>query len=168
MGGHPSHTFYADPRGTLRVTGRRLGVFSAATYALAWCLPVGHISGELVGRRLWGGQAFLFALSPLFGNDIAGSPLLRTWMVASALSNLVLVVALGFVGWRPRSVSRGLAWTLAATTVANAGWFALPDARNDLRVGYYLWLAAFAFGAAAALLSVRRNSTQAGFGAAAA
>ena len=52
--------------------------------------------------------------------------------------------------WRPAAVHRILAGSLAAATVLNAFWFVLPAMRTDLRVGYYLWLAAFAVGSGAA------------------
>ncbi len=84
----------------------------------------------------------------------AGLPLL-VWMVASALSNGILVVALVLVPWRPLAVHHAMVRSLAFATLVNAYWLLLPEIRPDLRAGYYLWLAAFALAAFAARATVR-------------
>ncbi len=134
---------------------RLLGVLSGLLYVPAWFVTAVHTTGELIGGRSAGWQAFAFAISPLAGNDMdAGLPLL-IWMVASALSNAVLIAALVLVFWRPLAVHRAMVRLLALATLVNAYWLMQPDIRPDLRAGYYLWLAAFAVAAFAAHATVR-------------
>lgn len=143
------------------VSGRRLGALSGVLFVPAWFLTAAHTTGELVGGRSAGWQAFLFAISPIAGNDMDASLALRTWMVASALSNVLLIASVVLVFWRPHSVSRTLVGSLAVATLINAYWLPLPDVRNDLRVGYYLWLAAFGVGTLAAWATVGKRSVAA-------
>ena len=134
---------------------RLLGTLSVVLYVPAWFLTAAHTSGELVGGRSAGWQAFAFAISPIAGNDMGASLSLRTWMVASALSNAVLIVALVLVFWRPRAVNRAVVRALGGATLVNTFWLLLPEMRPDLRVGYFLWLASFALTAVAARATVR-------------
>lgn len=132
-----------------------LGALSGVLYVPAWFLTAAYTKGELVGGRSAGWQAFAFAISPIAGNDMGASLPLLIWMVASALSNAVFIVALVLVFWRPFAVNRAVVRLLAVATLVNAFWLLLPEIRPDLRVGYYLWLAAFAFAAVAARATVR-------------
>ena len=141
---------------------RLLGALSGVLYLPAWFVTAAHTTGELVGGRSAGWQAFAFAISPIAGNDMGASLPLRIWMVASALSNAVLVVALVLVVWRPLAVNRAMVRLLALATLVNAYWLLLPEVRPDLRAGYYLWLAAFALAAVAARATVREVATGAG------
>ena len=141
---------------------RLLGALSGVLYLPAWFVTAAHTTGELVGGRSAGWQAFAFAISPIAGNDMGASLPLRIWMVASALSNAVLVVALVLVVWRPLAVNRAMVRLLALATLVNAYWLLLPEIRPDLRAGYYLWLAAFALAAVAARATVREVATSAG------
>ena len=152
----------------MRVNGRHLCALSGALFVPAWFLTAAHNSGELIGGRSAGWQAFTFALSPIAGNDMGGSVALRIWMVASALTNVLLIATFVLVSWRPLAVNRGLVGSLAVATMINAYWFVLPDLRGDLRVGYYLWLAAFALGTFAALATVGERAVAAAVGATAA
>lgn len=136
-------------------SARRLCALSGVLFALSWFLPAAYTKGELVGGRTWGWQAFLFAFSPVLGNDMGGGLLLVTWMVTSAVSNVLLLATLALVVWRSQAVSRGLVWSLAGATLVNAYWFVLPDMRPSLRVGYYLWFVAFVLGAIAAGVILR-------------
>lgn len=141
---------------------RLLGVLSAVLYVPAWFVTAAHTTGELVGGRSAGWQAFAFAISPIAGNDMdAGLPLL-IWMVASALSNGVLVVALVLVFWRPLALHRAMVWLLALATLVNAYWLLLPEIRPDLRAGYYLWLAAFALATFSARATLREVAASTG------
>lgn len=149
------------------MTPRRLGALAAILYAVSWCVPVIETHGDLLRGRSWGWQAFLFAASPLFGNEMDGHPLQLAWMVSSALTNLVLVVALKLLFWRTDRLPSALAWVLVGAALVNAGWMLLPTMLQDLRVGFYLWLCAFVVGAAAALLHVHQRTARAGDGAAA-
>jgi hypothetical protein len=143
------------------VNARRLGALSCLLFVVSWFLPAAYTTGDLLGGRTWGWQAFLFAFSPVLGNDPEGSALLKSWMVTSAASNVLLCATLVLLAWRVQAVSRRLAWALGAATLVNAYWFVLPDVRPALRVGYYLWLLAFALGAAAAGASRRERSAPA-------
>ena len=166
--GHGTTKRYADQREVARVTARRLGALATILFALSWCVPVIETHGDLLSGRSWGWQAFLFAVSPLLGNDMDAHPLQLAWMVSSALTNLVLVVTLGLLFWRPLRIPSALAWVLVGAALVNAGWLFLPTMLRDLRVGFYLWLCAFVVGAAAALLHLHQRTSRAGDGAAAA
>ena len=137
-------------------------------YAVSWCVPVIETHGDLLRGRSWGWQAFLFAVSPLFGNDMGGNPLQLAWMVSSALTNLLLLVTIWLLFWRPDRLPAALAWVLVGAAFVNAGWMLLPTMSQDLRVGFYLWLCAFVVGAGAALLRVHQRTARTGTGAAAA
>jgi len=150
------------------MNGRHLSALAVALFAPAWLLTAAHTSGELVGGRSAGWQAFVFAISPLVGNDVGGSLAWRVWMVSSALSNAAFLGSSILLWWRPQRVSHGLVASMAAATLINAFWFFLPDMRGDLRVGYYLWLTAFALVTFAALATVRGRSVTARVGAGAA
>ena len=149
------------------MSGRHLCAVTALLFVPAWFLPAAHTSGDLFRGESEGWRAFVFALSPLFGNDIDGSLPLLLWMVTSAASNLLLVLALVLVCWRPHAAGRRLVWSLAAATAVNAYWYWLPEMRPDLRIGYYLWLGAFALGTVAAGVAVREQAAATGIGAAA-
>jgi hypothetical protein len=136
-------------------------------YAISWCVPVIETHGDLLSGRSWGWQAFLFAVSPLFGNDMDSHPLQLAWMVSSALTNLLLVVTLWLLFWRTERLNVALAWVLVGAVLVNAGWMLLPNMLRDPRVGFYVWLGAFVFGAAAALLLLHQRPARAGDGAAA-
>lgn len=129
-------------------SARLLMLLAGVMYAASWCVPVATTSGELMGGDVWGWQAFLFTLmNPALGNTIDAGWLTRAWMVASALSNALVLVAIGLALRRSALSSRRLGWAFAAATLINAVWIAIPEARSELRLGYYLWFAAFALGA---------------------
>ncbi len=134
------------------MNARRLGSLIAVTYAASWCVPVIETHGDLFSGRSWGWQAFLFALSPLFGNDMDAHPLQLVWMVSSALTNLVLAATIGLLVWRPARLRPALAWVLVGAAFVNAGWLLLPNMVRELRAGFYLWLCAFVLGAIAAVV----------------
>jgi hypothetical protein len=122
---------------------------AVAIYAIAWCVPVARASGELVGGTIWGWQAFIFALSPALGNDLDAGLALSAWMVLSGLSNLLWLVLLFVARRRLNRWRAHAAWWFGAAVPWNSGWMLLPDAPDELRLGYYLWLASFAVGAIA-------------------
>ena len=150
------------------MTARRLAVLALLLYAVSWCVPVIETRGDLLSGRSWGWQAFLFAVSPLFGNDMDAHPLQIVWMVSSALTNLLLLVTVWLLFWRTQRLTSAVAWALVGAVLVNAGWMFLPTMMRDLRIGYYLWFAAFVVGAAAALLHLHQRTARAGDGAAAA
>lgn len=139
------------------MTARRLGALAVFLYAVSWCVPVIETRGDLLSGRSWGWQAFLFAVSPLAGNDMDAHPLQLVWMVSSALTNLLPPVMIWLRFRRAQRLPSALAWALVGAALVNAGWMFLPTMLQDLRVGYYLWLSAFVVGAVAALLLAHRD-----------
>jgi hypothetical protein len=71
------------------VSAQRLGAMSCLLFVVSWFLPAAYATGDLIGGRTWGWQAFLFAFSPVLGNDPGGSGLLKSWMVTSAATRAV-------------------------------------------------------------------------------
>jgi hypothetical protein len=131
-------------------------LLAGAAFAASWCLPVAEVSGDLFRGTVWGWKAFLFAVSPALGNDLGGGWLFPTWMVASALSNLLAPAVVGFE-MRPSARAQvGLAWALGAGVALDAVWAILPSTRPELRLGYYLWLSAFVLAATAMCWRLRR------------
>ena len=130
-------------------------LLAGAAFAVSWFLPVAEVSGDLFRGTVWGWKAFLFAVSPALGNDLAAGWLFPTWMVASALSNLLVPAAVVFE-LRPSARAQvRLAWALGAAVGLDAVWAFLPDTRPELRIGYYLWLSAFVLAALATCWRIR-------------
>jgi len=132
---------------------------AGAAFAASWFLPV------LTDVPGW--MAFRFALAPLVPYSDAGN---LTWddsipQVLSALTNLVFVIL--FALWvTKQSVRPGLLVRITlACFVLNFYWFVRAwreHGLNDLRVGYYVWEAAFALLLGVAVIIVvanRRTST---------
>jgi hypothetical protein len=140
------------------MTGHRLLlVLAGAVYATSWCVPVAEVSGDLFRGTVWGWKAFLFAVSPALGNDMDAGLLVNAWMVASALSNLLVPAVVACETWPTARRRRGLAWALGAAVAVNLVWWLWPDVRPELRVGYFLWVSSFAVGAIASIRRVRRD-----------
>ncbi len=141
-----------------RAGRRRLLYLAAMTYLVSWCVPVARIPGELVGGRVWGWQAFLFAMSPALGHE-SGEPLLtNAWMVASALSNVLVLAAVGLsMRGRTKVTPVGLTWGLAAACLVNLVWLARDGAWHELRAGYYLWIAGFVLATVDGFVGTRRG-----------
>jgi hypothetical protein len=130
-----------------------------AAFAASWFLPV--------LEDVPGWMAFRFALAPLVPYSAAGQ---LTWddsipQVLSALTNVVFVVL--FAMWASKQQVRpGLFVRIAiACFLLNLYWSVKAwreDGLNDLLIGYYLWLAAFALLLAVAVIiafASRRTST---------
>jgi hypothetical protein len=98
-------------------------LLAGAAFAVSWFLPVAEVSGDLFRGTVWGWKAFLFAVSPALGNDLAAGWLFELRPSARAQVRL--------------------AWALGAAVGLDAVWAFLPDTRPELRIGYYLWLSAF-------------------------
>ncbi len=117
----------------------RAGLLCSALllFAIAWFLPV-HKYGKTLPETLPGGEALLVALSSDWDPGNLARCYAAALSVASALSNL-LVVILAFA-WRRRSerLIRVVGWACIISLGLNAQWF-LSDARSELRMGYYLW-----------------------------
>ena len=132
---------------------------AGAAFAASWFLPV------LPDVPGW--MAFRYALAPLVPYSDAGA---LAWddsipQVLSALTNLVFVIL--FALWvTKQNVRPGLLVRITlACFVLNLYWFVKAwreRGLNDLLVGYYVWLVAFALLLVVALIIVvanRRTST---------
>ncbi len=130
--------------------GRGLGALAGASFVVSWITPAAHAEGDLVGGTLYGWQAALFALSALFGSSFGDGLLFNVWMALSATTNLLFLGAALLWWWSSSVVRARLAVALTLATICNSGWMLIPDVWRDLRVGYFLWLGAFAMAATAA------------------
>jgi hypothetical protein len=132
---------------------------AGAAFAVSWFMPV--------LEDVPGWMAFRYALSPLVPYS-AGAEL--TWedavpQVLSALTNVVFVIL--FALWVARQTMRpGLFVRVAiACVLLNLYWFVKAWREhdlNDLLIGYYLWMFAFALMLGVAIIiaaAARRTST---------
>lgn len=131
---------------------------AGAAFAASWFMPV--------LQDVPGWMAFRYALSPLVPYS-AGSEL--SWedsvpQVLSALTNVVFVILFALCASR-QAIRPGLFVRIAiACVLLNLYWFVKAWREhdlNDLLIGYYLWLLAFALLLAVAIIGVaaRRTST---------
>jgi len=133
---------------------------AAAAFAASWFMPV------LVDVPGW--MAFRYALAPLVPFSDAGD---LTWddsvpQVLSALTNVVFLILFGL--WVAKQTVRpGLFVRISiACFVLNLYWFVKAwreDGLNDLLIGYYVWMAAFALLLGVATIiafASRRTSTK--------
>ena len=120
-------------------------------YALAWFLPVVSGADTFAQGRLPGWDALLAALSPIW------DPGARTeWFlirVLSGLTNVWFLVSVAALTLWPFLSPRRLGAGLLLATLVNGSW--LTNSPEDLRVGYYLGLAAFPLLAVACWASSR-------------
>lgn len=132
-------------------TPRHFLLAVGAAYLLAWDLP--SAIGPF-GAWIEGPEATWEALSPIWTSGWWGSWWGRTLSVASALTNVVFVVAL-IHAWRwssparlagasgDRRPFRWAVWAIGVCAVVNLCWVALWDNRRWLASGYFVWLSAF-------------------------
>jgi hypothetical protein len=132
---------------------------ATAAFAASWFMPVlEDVSG-------W--MAFRYALSPLVPYSAASE---LTWedsvpQVLSALTNVVFIILIAL--WVARQMMRpGLFVRIAiACFVLNLYWFVKAwreQGLDDLLIGYYVWLFAFALMLGVSILTAvasRRTST---------
>ncbi|HKS07253.1 MAG TPA: hypothetical protein VJR92_13180 [Gemmatimonadaceae bacterium] len=139
---------------------RQLAFASLALYAVSWCVPVALTTGELLHGPIYGWQAFLFGMSPVFGLEADGF-FIGAWMVIGSVSNLWLLGVL-FRVWRG-TLKRPdvLGWIAMLIAMLNTGWLLMPEAARDLRVGYYFWIGAFWLAAAATMRFARERAAPA-------
>ncbi len=114
-------------------------------FTSAWLLPV-HEHGIALPEGLPGWEAFLIALFPA-GTKGYLDGVLR---IASALTNLLILVVLFARPWRADRLSRILGCALALTLPLNAQWYL--NIGPHLRIGYYLWWTSFGILSAGCLL----------------
>jgi hypothetical protein len=130
-------------------------LLAAVANALGWALPV--------IEDFRGFHAFRVALSPLWPYEdfrIDGVWLILL-SVSSALTNALFVVA-ALLLLAGRASARVLLWVAAAATLLNLHWvITMENDRDDLEIGYFIWIVSFALLALAAYLEVAAKQTRA-------
>ncbi len=119
---------------------RRLIRIGWVMFALSFILPAHRYGMTLFNLDIGGGvlpgfQAFVFAVAGEAG----------AFGVASALTNIVMALTMWRVADHGRSSITALAAIMTAATLVNGWWIHGVDRLADLRMGYYVWLAAFGF-----------------------
>lgn len=104
---------------------RRLLLAGCGMFAVSWFLPA---LGDATGR-LWGWEAFLATLE--WGDPVDS---------LSALSNILLVVAMCRIGRIRRPKSRWLTWSVTGAAALNLLYWIPVD---GLGVGFWAWAGAF-------------------------
>jgi hypothetical protein len=128
----------------------RFVLTGAASYVLAWFVPVLDGGQTLTTRILPGWEAFRLALSPIWpydGLDLSAWHVRLAWywsvfFVVNALTNIVLVAALLQSIFKPSQRGRVLSTVLFACGVFNTGLLVFSD-RGSLRIGYFMWTLAY-------------------------
>jgi hypothetical protein len=125
---------------------------AAAANVAGWLMPV-------VDDYL-GWQAFRVALSPLWPFEQfriePGALLLLS--VASGLTNVLFLVLGAALAARPQRYGRVVLWAAAAATLLNLHWpISMGAERDELELGYFVWVCSFAVLALAAFLAVART-----------
>ena len=130
-------------------------VVAAAVFLLSWFVPVIEGGATLADGVLPGWQAFRLAMAPIWSYEglSGGDGLWDVISVASGLTNLLFVLGTACVLASGTRRGRRLALALVTATAVNGVWLTMPDAAGTLRVGYWLWLAAFALLATGAVAS---------------
>lgn len=116
---------------------------------LGWLMPVAQ---DYVG---W--QAFRVALSPLwpFEGFRIQPGLLLVLSVASALTNALFVVLAAMLIAEPLRRAKLVLWGAAAATLLNLHWpISMGNERDELELGYFIWVCSFALLALAAFMTV--------------
>jgi hypothetical protein len=126
----------------------RLLIWAAwLVFTAAWFLPVVK-EGVTLPQGLPGWQAFRVAASAVWPlPDVT----IDKWYKAvlftvSAVTTLLFFPGSVWAGWsRSRALRRASGWIATSAFVINAHWYVLygASAREDLRIGYYLWWLSF-------------------------
>ncbi len=143
-------------------------VAALACFVTAWFLPVEAGAARLADGVLPGWQAFQVALGPITWHRFMELDLItirELLMAMSALSNVMMLYSFALVlGW-PRWhfwLPHRLSWHLTAAFIVNVQWlWPRGDEFLDLRAGYFLWCASFAFMALAVWRLERRRAPRA-------
>lgn len=139
--------------------GRLVLLAGALIYVISWFQ---RVHGIMADAPVPGWDAFLVSVWP-YGGGWNGSWYAGLHWVASALTNFALVGALAVFLVARRTPSRGAVTLLIACAVLNTHWYVLPGEvftplggtsqfRDNLEIGYYLWVGSFFLVAAGALL----------------
>jgi hypothetical protein len=103
-----------------------------------------------------GWQAFRVALSPLwpFEQFRIEPGLLLVLSIASALTNVLFVVLAAWLAVRPER-AKWVLWAAAGATLLNLHWpISMGSERDELELGYFVWVSSFALLAFAAFVAV--------------
>jgi hypothetical protein len=123
-------------------------LIAAVANVLGWVLPV--------IEEFRGFDAFRVALSPLWPYEQFR---IEAWWliilcVSSALTNVVFVVVAVLL-LAGKASARVLLWVAAAATLLNLHWvITMESDRNDLEIGYFIWVVSFLLLALAAYFQV--------------
>ena len=123
-------------------------ILAGVANALGWVLPV------VDDYRGW--NAFRVGLSPIWPYEQFH---IEAWYlivlsVSSALTNGLFVVVAALL-LKGGVSARVLLWVAAAATLLNLHWvITMEDSRDDLTIGYFIWVVSFALLALAAYLSL--------------
>lgn len=147
---------------------KRPALVALLMFGTAWFLPVESASSTLRDGVLPGYEAFLVAIGPITWHTFAELDLLtirEVLMAMSALSNAMMLYTLALVLAWPRihfPVPYKLSHQLWAAFVLNVQWI-WPRGGEflDLRAGFWLWCASFAFAAVAVRRLERRKASTA-------
>jgi hypothetical protein len=134
----------------MRSKTKNLVFIGAASYLLAWFVPVVAGGTGVTSGTLPGWEAFRAALSPVWAYehlDLSEWPSKPAWYwsvlyVVSGLTNLVLVGALLRIMAQPDQPHPLLRAMLFAAGAFNTWFLLIPD-RSGLRLGYYMWAIAY-------------------------
>ena len=128
----------------------------ALLYVIAWLSPLAKGGTTLAKGGLPGWEGLKLALSPLWDPESRESWWQATLAVISGITNLWFVVAIVWL-WRTDAAPRRMiVWTTLLALLINAHWMLTFEPLSDLRIGYYLWLLAFAALAGVAVRQERR------------
>ncbi len=123
-------------------------ILAVIANALGWVLPV------VDDYRGW--NAFRVGLSPIWPYEPFH---IEAWhlillSVSSALTNGVFVIVAALL-LKGGVSARALLWVAAAATLLNLHWvITMEDSRDDLTIGYFIWVVSFALLALAAYLQL--------------
>jgi len=120
-------------------------------YTAAWFLPVVK-EGVTLPDGLPGWQAFRVAASAVWPlPDVTIDKWYKTVLFSiSAVTTLLFIPGSVSAVWSgSRSLRRASGWIATSAFVINAHWYVLygASAREDLRIGYFLWWLSFLLGA---------------------
>ena len=116
-------------------------------FTAAWFLPVVK-EGVTLPEGLPGWQAFRVAASAVWPlPDVTIDKWYKSVLFTmSAITTLLFIPGSVWAVWSgSRALRQASAWVAASAFVVNAHWYALygGSAREDLRIGYFLWWLSF-------------------------
>ena len=132
----------------MKVRRQQLLIWAAwLVYVAAWFVPVVK-EGVTLPDGLPGWQAFRVAASAVWPlQDVSIDKWYKSVLfTVSAITTLLFFPGSVWAVWSgSRALRRASAWVATAAFVVNAHWYVLygGSAREDLRIGYFLWWLSF-------------------------